>query len=199
MAYLILVRHGKTAWNEDLRFTGWTDIPISEAGKSEMETLAHKLMGYHFDICFCSALRRTRESLEIILNETGSQNTPIYSDHALNERDYGDLTGQTHQEVISEFGRGQFDLWHRTWDAAPPHGESLKDTHNRVIPYFEAQILPELRNGKNVLVVSSGNSLRSLIKEIEHLSPLQITDLEIPTGEMFVYSVSKKGPLQKIP
>lgn len=198
MAYLVLVRHGKTEWNEDHRFTGWTDIPLSEEGKTEMENVGHKLMQFKFDLCFCSALKRTRESLDIILTITGNQNLPIISDHALNERDYGDLTGQLHQEVIDEFGIGQFDQWHRSWNSAPPHGESLKDTHDRVVPYFNNQIMPELKKGRDVLIVSSGNSLRALVKEIEHLTPIQITELEIPTGEVLLFECNEKGKLYPV-
>lgn len=198
MSYLVLVRHGKTEWNEDHRFTGWTDIPLSDAGKKEMLDVAQKLMQFHFDIGFCSALKRTRESLEIILNNTGNQNLPIQGDHALNERDYGDLTGELHQDVIKEFGKGQFELWHRSWNDSPPHGESLKETHDRVVPYFKNQILPELKKGKNILVVSSGNSLRSLVKEIDHLTALQITNLEIPTGGILTYETNKSDKLKQV-
>ncbi len=190
MALLALVRHGQSTWNKEERFTGWTDVPLTPLGEEEAKEAAAKLNNHHFSMAFCSELERAKKTLQIILKED-HLTLPITYTHALNERDYGDLVGKTHVEVIKEFGKKQYEGWHRSWDIRPPHGESLKDTHTRVMNYFNEQILPELNKGKNVLVVSSGNGLRALRKEIDDITDSAIAYLEIPTGSVDLYEVSK--------
>ena len=197
MAILALIRHGQSTWNSEERFTGWTDVPLTSLGKEEARKAAGTINNHHFNLAFCSELLRAKETLNIILEEN-HLTLPIIYTHAINERDYGDLVGKTHAEVIKEFGKDKYNSWHRSWDSQPPHGESLKDTHTRVMNYFKEQILPELKKGKNVLVVASGNSLRALIKELDGISDKEIPYLEIPTGSASLYEVDSKGKFKKL-
>lgn len=197
MAILALVRHGQSTWNREERFTGWQDVPLTSQGEEEARKAANKLNNHHFNLAFCSQLERAKKTLGIILEEN-QLTLPVTYTHALNERDYGDLVGKTHREVIKEFGKEQYNSWHRSWDTPPPHGESLKDTHKRVMTYFREQILPELKKDKNVLVVSSGNGLRSLRKDIDGITDEAIPYLEIPTGSVDFYEVDSKGKFKKL-
>jgi 2,3-bisphosphoglycerate-dependent phosphoglycerate mutase len=190
---LVLVRHGQSQWNLENRFTGWTDIPLTEAGEEEARHAGELLKDYHFDHAFTSALSRAQETLRIILEVTGQPSVPIDRDAALNERHYGDLQGLNKDETALKFGKEQVHLWRRSYDVAPPNGESLKDTRARVMPYYEAHILPLLKQGKMVLVVAHGNSLRALVMVLDNISERDIPDLNIPTGAPLRYRIDANG------
>ncbi|MBM4158839.1 MAG: 2,3-bisphosphoglycerate-dependent phosphoglycerate mutase [Ignavibacteria bacterium] len=182
MPVLMLVRHGQSQWNLENRFTGWIDIDLSEQGVREAREAGEKLKGYKFDVAFTSDLIRAQRTLDIILDIIGRDNIPVYKDKALNERMYGDLQGLNKDETRQKYGAEQVKLWRRSFDVAPPNGESLKNTAERVIPYYEKYIVPELKAGKNVLVSAHGNSLRALLMYLENLTKEQIVETEIPTG-----------------
>jgi len=182
MPVLMLVRHGQSQWNLENRFTGWIDIDLSEQGVREAREAGKKLKGYKFDVAFTSDLIRAQRTLDIILDIIGRDNIPVYKDKALNERMYGDLQGLNKDETRQKYGAEQVKLWRRSFDVAPPNGESLKNTAERVIPYYEKYIVPELKAGKNVLVSAHGNSLRALLMYLENLTKEQIVETEIPTG-----------------
>jgi len=187
MVKLFLVRHGQSQWNLENRFTGWQNIDITVSGQQEARQAGKALMNESIDLAFTSTLIRAQHTLEIILNEIGKPNIPIIVDAALNERSYGNLEGLNKDETAEKYGVEQVHIWRRSFDVAPPGGESLKDTYNRVIPYFENFIQPELDAGKNVLMVAHGNSLRALIMYLEHLTPAQILEREIATGDPITY------------
>jgi 2,3-bisphosphoglycerate-dependent phosphoglycerate mutase len=190
---LLLVRHGQSQWNLENRFTGWTDIPLTEAGIAEARHAGELLKAYHFDQAFTSALSRAQETLRIILAVIGQTNLPIERDQALNERHYGDLQGLNKDETAVKFGAEQVHLWRRSYDVAPPGGESLKDTGARVMPYYNAHILPLLKQGREVLVVAHGNSLRALVMVLDNISEQDIPDLNIPTGAPLRYLIDPDG------
>ncbi|MBI1257283.1 MAG: 2,3-bisphosphoglycerate-dependent phosphoglycerate mutase [Chloroflexi bacterium] len=190
---LVLVRHGQSQWNLENRFTGWTDIPLTEAGMAEARHAGELLKAYRFDHGFTSALSRAQETLRIILEVTGQTDLPIDRDQALNERNYGDLQGLNKDETAQKFGAEQVHLWRRSYDIAPPGGESLKDTRARVMPYYDAHILPLLKQGKKVLVVAHGNSLRALVMVLNNISERDIPDLNIPTGAPLRYWIDPDG------
>lgn len=190
---MILVRHGQSQWNIENRFTGWTDIALTDAGIEEARHAGELLKEYHFDHAFTSALSRAQETLRIILSVTGQTDVPIERDAALNERHYGDLQGLNKEETAVKFGKEQVHLWRRSYDVAPPGGESLKDTRTRVMPYYEVHILPLLKAGKQVLVVAHGNSLRALVMVLDNISEQDIPDLNIPTGAPLRYLIDAQG------
>ncbi|WP_343687082.1 2,3-bisphosphoglycerate-dependent phosphoglycerate mutase [Chryseobacterium gleum] len=192
MEKLFLVRHGQSLWNLENRFTGWKDIDITEAGIEEAKKAGLALKGERIDIAFTSALIRAQHTLSIILNEIGNPNIPVIKDKALNERSYGNLEGLNKAETALKYGDEQVHIWRRSYDVVPPGGESLKDTYNRVIPYFESHIRPLLKKGENVLIVAHGNSLRALIMYLEHLSPEEILEREIATGFPLTYVFDEK-------
>ncbi|WP_433901283.1 2,3-bisphosphoglycerate-dependent phosphoglycerate mutase [Sphingobacterium puteale] len=187
MAKLFLVRHGQSQWNLENRFTGWQNIDITALGQLEAKKAGKALAKESIDIAFTSTLIRAQHTLEIILNEIAKPNIPIIVDAALNERSYGNLEGLNKDETAEKYGVEQVHIWRRSFDVAPPGGESLKDTYDRVIPYFENFIQPELDAGNNVLIVAHGNSLRALIMYLEHLTPAQILEREIATGDPITY------------
>jgi 2,3-bisphosphoglycerate-dependent phosphoglycerate mutase len=189
MSYLVLLRHGQSAWNLENRFTGWIDVPLSENGIKEAEAAAEKLIHFKFDNAFTSALQRSKHTLRIVLEKTNQTDVPVIADQALNERMYGDLQGMNKDEARKKFGEEQVKIWRRSYDIAPPNGESLKDTANRVIPYFEKNILPLLQQGKNVLIVAHGNSLRALVMYLEKMTPEQILNFELATAVPRVYEL----------
>jgi 2,3-bisphosphoglycerate-dependent phosphoglycerate mutase len=189
MPQLVLIRHGESEWNLENRFTGWIDIPLSTNGEKEAKKAGEKLKGYLFDEAFTSVLIRAIRTYEIVAETAGFNNLPLEKDKALNERMYGDLQGLNKDETRKKFGDEQVRLWRRSYDIAPPNGESLKDTAARVLPYYHARIEPDLNAGKNILIVAHGNSLRALIMHIENISKDEIVKLEIPTGAPLLYQL----------
>ena len=187
---LVLVRHGQSEWNEKNLFTGWRDPELTQKGAQEARNAGRELLGqeYVFDVMYTSALRRAQETGRIILEEMGLTDIVTVRDQRLNERDYGDLSGLNKDDARERWGDDQVHVWRRSYDTPPPGGESLKDTANRVLPYFEEVILPNLVAGKNILVAAHGNSLRALIMKIESISPLEIVKLEIDTGKPIYFS-----------
>jgi 2,3-bisphosphoglycerate-dependent phosphoglycerate mutase len=193
MAKLVLVRHGQSQWNLENKFTGWVDVPLSAHGYEEARRAGRELKGITFQQGFTSKLVRAQETLRIILEEIGQTNLPIIQDEAINERHYGDLQGLNKAETAKKYGDEQVHIWRRSYDVAPPKGESLKDTAARSIPYFNAQILPLVKAGKNVIVAAHGNSLRSIVMELDHLTQEQVLKLEIPTAAPIVYEIDATG------
>lgn len=191
MAKLVITRHGQSAWNLENRFTGWVDVDITEKGEQEALAAGEKLKDFHFDCAFTSSLKRAQRTLDIILKEIGQENIPVTRDQALNERHYGDLQGANKAETVEKYGEEQVTIWRRSYDIAPPQGESLKDTADRVIPYFDLNIMPLLAQGRNVIISAHGNSLRALIMHLEKLTPEQILQVELPTGQPKVYDLDK--------
>jgi len=189
MANLLLLRHLQSQWNKENRFTGWTDISLSEEGRKSAKEVAQKLAGFKIDKVYTSPLIRNRETASLILENLGKSDVPIITDKALNERHYGKLQGLNKNELKAKYGEEQVRLWRRSWDQAPPEGESLKDVHNRVIPFYENYIKKDLEAGKNILVVASHNSLRALVKHLERISDEEIINLEISTGELKKYEI----------
>jgi 2,3-bisphosphoglycerate-dependent phosphoglycerate mutase len=190
---LVLVRHGQSQFNLENRFTGWMDVPLTNQGEEEARQVGKILAAKHFkpDLAFTSGLKRAQRTLEILSQEI-KWSGPIRSDTALNERHYGDLQGKNKSETAKEFGEDQVLIWRRSFDVPPPKGESLKDTAARTLPYFRTEIWPELKAGKNVLVVAHGNSLRSIIMELERMTPEQILKTELKTGEVWSYNLDSK-------
>jgi 2,3-bisphosphoglycerate-dependent phosphoglycerate mutase len=187
MPNLVIVRHGQSQWNLENRYTGWVDIDLSPLGIEEAHQAGKKLRGYTFDKAYTSALIRAQRTLDIILEEMGTNHIEIEKDKALNERMYGDLQGLNKDDTKKQFGEEQVRLWRRSYDVPPPNGESLKDTAARVLPYYEAKIKPDLQAGKNILVVAHGNSLRALVMSLDNLSEDEIVKTEIPTGVPKLY------------
>jgi 2,3-bisphosphoglycerate-dependent phosphoglycerate mutase len=189
MPQLVLIRHGESQWNLENRFTGWVDVPLTAKGEEEARAAGEKLRSFHFDCAFTSVLMRAQHTLRIVLETIGQSGIPIKEDVALNERMYGELQGLNKTETAKKFGDEQVKIWRRSFDVPPPGGESLKDTAARVLPYYESHIYPELLAQKNVLVVAHGNSLRSLVMHLEHLSREAVLELNIPTGAPLLYDL----------
>ena len=192
---LVLVRHGESEWNRANRFTGWKDVGLTEEGMAEAHRAGAMLKetGQRFDCAFASTLKRAHNTLDIILEELGQGKLPTVKAAALNERDYGELVGVDKDEARKRFGAEQVHLWQRSYDIAPPGGESLKDTAARVLPFFEKWIVPELQKGKSVIVVAHGNSLRSLIMQLDGLTPDEVMQVELGTGMPLVYRLNADG------
>lgn len=193
MSKLVLLRHGESQWNLENRFTGWVDVPLSPKGEEEAREAGQKLQAFRFDCAFTSVLMRAQNTLRIVLEEIGQTGIPIKEDKALNERMYGELQGLNKAETAKKFGDEQVKIWRRSFDVPPPGGESLKDTAERVLPYYESQIRPELLANKTVLVVAHGNSLRSLVMRLEDLSREAVLELNIPTGAPLFYDMDDNG------
>ena len=197
MAELILIRHGQSVWNATNRFTGWTDVELSEKGVMEAKDAGIELSGIRIDIVHTSDLVRAQMTADIILEQNeSSKDTEIRYDWRLNERNYGSLQGLNKAETAEKHGQEQVRIWRRSYDIAPPGGESLKMTADRTIPYFEEEILPNLEDGLNVLVSAHGNSLRSIVMHIEKIGPEDIVSLEIPTG-VPMYYVFENGEVRR--
>ena len=195
MGHLLLLRHGQSQWNRENRFTGWIDVPLSAHGREEAMAATKQLSGYRLDRAFTSRLVRATDTLRIVLAAIGQRQIPIEENQALNERMYGDLQVLNKEETVKKYGAQQVEVWRRSYEVRPPGGESLQDTAARVLPYYEKRIKPALEKGDTVLIVAHGNSLRALVMHLEHLSPQQIVDLNIPTGALLVYGVDDKGEL----
>ena len=211
---LVLIRHGQSEWNKKNLFTGWVDINLSEKGKEEalQAGLELKKQKISFDVTFCSALKRSIHTLEIILDQMNLTSIPVTKAWQLNERHYGALQGQNRQNVINKYGAHQVQQWRRDFETIPPllkkqtfnpsdlykdlkelpKGESLKDTQKRVLPFWRKEIFPHIQKGKSVLIVAHGNSLRSLIKDLENISDEKISSLEIKTGKPLIYKLNKE-------
>ena len=183
MTTLVLIRHGQSLWNAENKFTGWTDIGLSEKGIKEAEEAGKKLENVPFDVVHTSALIRAQKTAEIIIrNNKKSKKIPVYKDKRLNERHYGSLQGLNKKETAEKYGAEQVHIWRRSFDVPPPDGESLKMNAERTIPYFKENIIQDLKKGKNVLVSAHGNSLRSIVMYIENISKEDVVKLEIETG-----------------
>ena len=193
MARLVLLRHGESQWNLENRFTGWVDVPLSPRGIQEAKHAGEKLRSLKFDRAFTSVLARANETLRLVLEIIGQTDIPIEKDKALNERMYGELQGLDKAETAKKYGEQQVKIWRRSYDVRPPGGESLKDTAERVLPYYERTIKPNLLNGETILIAAHGNSLRALIMELEQLSREQVLELNIPTGAPLLYELDKTG------
>jgi 2,3-bisphosphoglycerate-dependent phosphoglycerate mutase len=189
MPVLILLRHGESQWNRENRFTGWVDVDLSPRGEAEARRAGELLRAYPIDIIFTSVLRRAWRTAEIVRETIGRPEIPIERSPALNERHYGELQGLNKDQVRQQYGEEQFRLWRRSYDVAPPGGESLADTQRRVLPYYRERIVPELQQGKTVLIVAHGNSLRALLMELERIPPEEIPTVEVPTGVPYVYEL----------
>ena len=198
-ASLVLVRHGQSEWNEKNLFTGWKDPGLTAKGVEEAKSAGIQLRaeGFQFDVMFTSDLHRAQKTGEIILKELGATNLPVVKNQALNERDYGDLSGLNKDEAREKWGDEQVHIWRRSFDTPPPGGESLKGTAERVLPYFKKEILPQLLEGENILIAAHGNSLRSLVMELDQLTKEQVVKLEIATGDPIYYEIASSGKVVK--
>lgn len=193
MAYLVLVRHGESEWNAKSLWTGWTDVELTERGRGQARSEAFLLRDMKFDICFTSTLKRAKQTWDEIRMEIQATGIATIEDKALDERDYGDLTGKNKWKIKEEYGEELFQKWRRSWDVRPPKGESLKDVSERVVPYYRSKILSEIKLGKNVIVVAHGNSLRALMKYLENIPDNEIAKIEIGLSEAYVYEIDKEG------
>lgn len=216
MKKLVLIRHGESEWNKENRFTGWTDVELSQKGREEARQAGQLLknQGYSFDKAYTSVLQRANHTLDGVLLELGETDIPVTRSWKLNERHYGALQGLNKAETAAKYGDEQVHEWRRSWDVRPPLldsddkrnpvldplykgvpadqlplGESLKDTVRRVVPFFESDIVPEIKAGKNVVIAAHGNSLRALVKFLDHISDEDIAGLDIPTGVPLVYEL----------
>lgn len=189
MAQLVIFRHGQSVWNLENKFTGWVDVELSAKGVEEAKQAGLKLKAFTFDFAYTSNLKRAQLTLELALNSSGHARIEPIRNKALNERMYGDLEGLDKTDTAKKYGEAQVKIWRRSYDIAPPNGESLKDTAARVIPYFESEIAPQLKVGKNIVIVAHGNSLRALIMHLEKMSPEQILEFEIGTAQPRLYEL----------
>lgn len=186
-AKLVIVRHGQSEWNAQNKFTGWVNVDLAPKGIAEAKEAGEKLKGYKFDKGFTSALLRAQRTLKLALEVTGQTDLEVVENENLNERMYGDLQGMNKDEARKEFGEEQVHIWRRSFDTPPPGGESLKGTADRVLPYYQEVIEPELKAGKTIIIAAHGNSLRALIMYLEKLSPEEILKTEVPTGKPKLY------------
>jgi 2,3-bisphosphoglycerate-dependent phosphoglycerate mutase len=192
---LILVRHGESEWNKKNLFTGWKDPGLSEQGIAEAREAGRllKAQGLVFDVAFTSVLKRAQHTLDLMLEELGQEGLETIRDQALNERDYGDLTGLNKDDARARWGEEQVQIWRRSFDVPPPGGESLKMTAERTLPYYKAGIEPRVLAGDKVLVSAHGNSLRSIIMALEGLSGEEIVRREVATGVPIIYRLNEDG------
>ena len=207
MGTLVLIRHGQSQWNLENRFTGWVDVPLTDAGREEARRGATFIRHIAFDRAFTSVLQRAQETLTIVLSAIGQASVPIERHQALNERHYGALQGQNKAEMAKKYGEEQVLIWRRSYDVAPPKektewnplgiSESLKDTAARTLPYFHERILPLVTAGQSVLVVAHGNSLRAIVMELDHLTKDQVLKLNLATGAPIIYEIDASGTILK--
>lgn len=205
MPNLILIRHGESQWNLENRFTGWVDVPLSAKGEQEARAAGEKLKGFKFDKAFCSVLQRAKRTLSIVMQVMGHPPVPTEFDQALNERHYGALQGLNKEETAQKYGKEQVLIWRRSYDVPPPKdktelnpdgiSESLKDTAARTLPYWKEKIFPEILKGRNLIVVAHGNSLRSIVMNLDGLTKEQVLELNIPTGAPLLYVFDKAGKI----
>lgn len=187
MSTLVLLRHGQSQWNLENKFTGWVDVPLTALGEEEARKAGSKLKGIRFDKAYTSDLQRAQRTLALALEVAGQPNIPVTRNQALNERHYGDLQGLDKAETAKKFGDDQVKIWRRSYDIAPPNGESLKDTAARTLPYFNQYVVADLKAGKNIIVAAHGNSLRSIVMELDKLTREQVLELNLDTGVPLVY------------
>lgn len=192
---LVIVRHGQSEWNKKNLFTGWRDPDLTEQGVAEAEQAGRLLMAekIQFDIAYTSLLKRAQRTLDLILGELGQEDLTTIRDVALNERNYGALSGLNKDEARKRWGEDKILQWRRSYDVPPPGGESLKDTAARVLPYYKAHIWPEMKAGKNTIIAAHGNSIRALIMYLEELTAQQIIEREVATGAPMVYRLTENG------
>lgn len=188
MGTLVLIRHGQSQWNLENRFTGWTDVPLTDRGRADARKAAEVLKEFSFDIGYTSRLQRASETLTIILSALGQTQVPIIIDSALNERHYGDLQGLNKAETAAKYGKEKVDLWRRSYHTRPPGGESIADTASRALPFLRWVILPELHGGKTVIVSASGNSMRPIIQFLDHLDDNTTAAMEIGLCTPYIYT-----------
>ncbi|MEL7048671.1 MAG: 2,3-bisphosphoglycerate-dependent phosphoglycerate mutase [Pseudomonadota bacterium] len=195
---LVLVRHGQSEWNKLNLFTGWRDPDLTEKGVQEAHNAGRQLKAEKlvFDAAYTSLLQRANKTLTIMLSELGQDDLPVTRDQALNERDYGDISGMNKNDARDKWGEEKVHIWRRSFDIPPPGGESLKDTAERVIPYYEANIWPELQSGKTIIVAAHGNSSRALIMHLEKLSREDILKREVATGAPLIYWFNADGTVR---
>ena len=189
---LVLVRHGQSDWNLKNLFTGWRDVDLTEKGIAEAREAGRKLkaQGIKFDVAFTSVLKRAQRTLDLMLTELGQTSIPVFKNQALNERDYGELVGLNKDDARKKWGEEQVHIWRRSYDVAPPGGESLKDTLARALPYYITEILPRVMRGEHVLVAAHGNSLRALVMVLDKHTPDSITKLNLETGVPMIYRLN---------
>ena len=189
---LVLVRHGQSDWNLKNLFTGWRDVDLTEKGVAEAREAGRKLkaQGIKFDVAFTSVLKRAQRTLDLMLTELGQTTVQVFKDQALNERDYGDLVGLNKDDARKKWGEEQVHIWRRSYDVAPPGGESLRDTAARVLPYYIREILPRVLRGDRVLVSAHGNSVRALVMVLDKHTPETITKLNLETGIPMIYRLN---------
>lgn len=197
MAYLVLARHGQSKWNALGKWTGFVDVGLSQEGEEEAKRTAGLIKDITFDRAYTSDLKRSQQTLDIILEKLHLKGIPIIVAPEIKERNYGDLTGLNKWEFKKKYGEKEFLKFRRSWDVRPPNGESLEDTYNRAVPYFERNILQDVKEGKNVLVSAHGNSLRAIVKYLDHLSNDAVTQLEIPFDQPYVYEIENSGKILK--
>jgi len=207
MGRLVLIRHGQSQWNLENRFPGWVDVPLTDLGRDEARRGAELIRGMRVDRAFTSALQRAQETLRIVLETIGQTHVPIENDAALNERHYGALQGLNKAETTKKYGDEQVKMWRRSYDIPPPKdktswnpegiSESLKDTAARTLPYFNAKILPLAKACQSILVVAHGNSLRSIIMDLDKLTKEQVLELNLATGAPIVYEFDPQGRIAK--
>tara|TARA_A100001015_G_scaffold116583_1_gene129351 strand:- start:296 stop:928 length:633 start_codon:yes stop_codon:yes gene_type:complete len=196
---LILVRHGQSEWNAKNLFTGWKDPGLTDQGVSEAKNAGKLILeqNIEFDVMYTSMLSRAQKTGDIILGILNHKEIPIIKNEALNERHYGSLAGLNKDDARKKWGDEQVHIWRRSFDMPPPDGESLKDTADRVLPYFEAEIMPKVVSGSSILIAAHGNSLRALIMKLDSISPEDIVELEIPTGAPIQYEFTPDGIVDK--
>lgn len=196
MAKLVLVRHSKSEWNEAGLWTGWKDIPLTDEGRNDAKRTADSIKDIKFDYGYTSKLVRAQETLQIILKEIGQTDLSVKEDQALNERSYGLFTGKNKWEIQKEVGEEEFKRIRRAWKHPIPDGETMEDVYNRVVPYFQVEILPKLKQGANVIIAAHGNSLRALVMFLEKLTQEQLAELEFGIGEAYVYEIDDQGKVE---
>lgn len=197
MAYLVLVRHGQSEWNLLGQWTGLTDVALTDEGRAEARKAGTMLEDIDLHKAYTSKLQRAKHTLDEIVDHLDRHDLERTEHEALNERDYGDLTGKNKWQVKEEHGEEKFMQWRRSWDHPVPGGETLKDVSDRVVPYYQQHILEDLKAGKNVIVAAHGNSLRALMKHLEEVADDQAHAVEIGTGEVMVYEIDDDGKLAK--
>lgn len=193
MAKLVLIRHTESKWNAQGYWTGWADVDLSDEGKKLAYTIANNLTDFNFKFAYTSTLKRSQQTLQEILQRIHRKDLPTVETHALDERNYGIYTGRNKWEIEKDLGEEEFLKLRRSWDRPIPGGETLKDVYERVVPYYQREILSKLKNNQNVLIVAHGNSLRTLVKFLDNIKDNEIADLDIPVGTIYIYEIDEQG------